>query len=650
MVVVVLAALFTIQAIQPPTKAVDKVAFFAAVRAGDLAKVKAMLDAGVDVNTKNDYGATALVYAAEKGHVNILKLLIERKADVEAKDNFYNATAFTWAMMKDHEEAMALLIKAGAGGELAVLNLGISRNKPSLVKAALETGRLKQGTLSLTLARVPADKVEIVKLLKHAGAQGEPAKVAKITNKSEVSAKPSAKTEELSPKPAGPAPEPTERVKSPKAWSVFRGENGAGVADGQFPPTNWDATTGKNLLWKSPIPGLGLSCPIVWENQLFVTTAVNTAEPKPSLRTGQYGDVDSVKEDGSHEWKVYCLDTESGKMLWERTACTGVPKVKRHMKSSHANPTPATDGKHVVASFGSEGLYCYSMAGELLWKKGLGKLGSGWFFNPDYEWGFGSSPVLFEDKVIVQCDVGPKESFIAAYYLADGRIAWQTPRDEIPSWSTPTVVRPQHSPPELVTVATRFARGYDPYTGKELWRLGKFSEIAIPSPFYANGLIYLTTGYRPVQPIYAVKPGAKGDITLEKGKESSDRIAWSKQRGGPYLPTPLVYGNFLYVCSNSGVLSCYEATTGKSVYQQRLGGKHGYTASVVAADGRIYCTDEEGNVRVVQAGKEFKLIAVNKLGEDCLSHPAISNGKIFFRCREHVLAFGLKAARVAGRD
>jgi len=193
----------------------------------------------------------------------------------------------------------------------------------------------------------------------------------------------------------------------------------------------------------------------------------------------------------------------------------------------------------------------------------------------------------------------------------------------------------------LVTVASKYARGYDPFTGKELWKLGKFSEIAVPTPFYAQGLIYLTTGYAPIQPIYAVKPGARGDISLEKGKETNDSIAWSKMRGGPYLPTPLVYGEHLYVCSNAGVLSCYEAKTGKVVYQKRLGGKNGYTASLVAADGRIYCTDEEGMVRVVKAGPEFQLLAINKLGEECLSHPAISNGRIYFRGREHVMAFAV---------
>jgi outer membrane protein assembly factor BamB len=172
---------------------------------------------------------------------------------------------------------------------------------------------------------------------------------------------------------------------------------------------------------------LGLSCPTVWGDRLFVTTAISQAKTKPTLRIGQYGDVVPLKEEEPHTWKVYCLDTNSGRMVWDRTSYTGVPKIKRHPKSSHANCTPATDGKVVIACFGSEGLYCYTVDGELLWKKELGKLASGWFFNPEYEWGFGSSPILYRDLVIVQCDIG-KDSFIAAYRVADGSIAWQTPR------------------------------------------------------------------------------------------------------------------------------------------------------------------------------------------------------------------------------
>ncbi|HQR06704.1 MAG TPA: PQQ-binding-like beta-propeller repeat protein [Gemmatales bacterium] len=613
-----------------------KEAYFAAARSGNAEMIKQILQDNFDVNTKTEYGATALCFAAEYGHLEVMKLLIEKKIDLDARDTFYNSDALTWALMDDKHEAVGLLLKAGAKGETGALSYALSQNKPKMLAAVLASGRIKQETLDSSLTSLDEKKTELVKLLTDAGAKGKP-KAAKAEEKKTETTP--AKTEEAA-TPTAPVVEITTKVLKPEPWPGFRGAGNAGVADGQFPPTAWDATTGKNLAWKTPIPGLGLSCPVVWGKRLFVTTAINMDTPKPSLRIGQYGDVDSVKETAPHTWMTYCLDADTGKILWEKKAYSGVPKVKRHMKSSHANATPAVDGRYVVVNFGSEGLYCYSIEGKLLWKKELGKLGSSWFFNPDYEWGFGSSPVIFGETVIVQCDIG-KKSFIAAYSLEDGNEMWSTGREEIPSWCSPTIVQTPGGKAELVTVASKYARGYDPVTGVELWKLGKFSEIAVPTPFYAQGLIFLTTGYRPIQPIYAIKPGARGDISLEKGKETNDSIVWSKTRGGPYLPTPLVYGEHLYVCTNAGVLSCYEAKTGKVVYQKRLGGKNGYTASLVAADGRIYCTDEEGQVRVVQAGPEFKLLAINKLGEECLSHPAISNGRIYFRAREHVMAFAV---------
>jgi outer membrane protein assembly factor BamB len=312
------------------------------------------------------------------------------------------------------------------------------------------------------------------------------------------------------------AAEPTGTVTRPLNWPQFRGPGATGVADGQYPPTNFDVPKGKNVRWKTPIPGLGHSCPVVWEDHVFITTAIST-DPKATLKPGQYGNVDSVKDDTVHRFLVICLDKKSGKIVWEKEVCKGVPQVKRHLKGTHANPTVATDGTHVIACFGAEGLYCYDRAGNFLWKRDLGKLDSGWFYDPDYQWGFGSSPVIFENRVIVQCDAG-KNSFIAAYALTDGTTIWQTPRNEIPSWGTPTVVVGS-TRTEIVTNATKFARGYDPMTGKELWRLGKHSEITVPTPFLGKGLIWLASGYSPVQPIYAVRPGANGDISL-KDKET----------------------------------------------------------------------------------------------------------------------------------
>jgi outer membrane protein assembly factor BamB len=244
--------------------------------------------------------------------------------------------------------------------------------------------------------------------------------------------------------------------------------------------------------------------------------------------------------------------------------------------------------------------------------------------------------------VILQCDVG-SDSFIAAYRLEDGERAWLTPRDEIPSWSSPTVWRHAKGV-ELVTNAAQYARGYDPATGKELWRLAKKSEVTIPTPVPGRDLIYISSGNRPIQPVFAVRPGAAGDISLKEGETHNAFIAWGKLRGGPYMPTPILYGDYLYTCGNGGMVTCYEAATGKEVYKERLGGGT-YTASPVAADGRIYFVSEEGQVRVLKAGPKFELLAVNDIGDVVMATPAISGGALFVRSQHFLFALGRPAAK-----
>jgi outer membrane protein assembly factor BamB len=443
------------------------------------------------------------------------------------------------------------------------------------------------------------------------------------------------------PRPVHPPREDGEvRILAPLAWPSLRGPDGSGVADGQHPPLSWDVKTGTNVRWKTSIPGLGHSSPIIWGDRVFVTTAVS-GDPGPKVRTGNYGDVGSVNDTSKHTWQVLCLDRDTGKVLWTRTAFEGVPKIKRHLKGSQANCTPATDGKRVVACFGPEGLYCYDFQGKQLWKRDLSSIDSSFAMDQQYEWGFGSSPIIHDGLVILQCDLS-KDSFIAAYRLEDGSRAWSMPRDEIPSWSSPVVWR-NGSRAELVTNASQYARGYDPATGKELWRLAKKSEITIPMPVIGRDLVYITSGNRPIQPIFAVRPGASGDISLQPNEERNAHIAWSKMRGGPYMTTPIAYGKYLYVCSNAGMLTCYAADTGKEVYKERLGGES-YTASPVAADGRLYFTSEQGEVRVVKAGPEFELLAVNELGDVCMATPAISGGTLFVRSQHFLFALGRKQA------
>jgi outer membrane protein assembly factor BamB len=421
-------------------------------------------------------------------------------------------------------------------------------------------------------------------------------------------------------------------------WPQFRGPGASGVAEGSAAAVQWSAEKSENIRWKTNIPGLGHSSPVVWGNKVFVSTAV-TSGVKDETRYGLYGDVAPVKDDPKHTWKVYALDKRTGKILWERVAYEGVPKVKRHPKSTHADSTPVTDGKYLVVLFGSHGLYAYDLNGKLMWKQDLGLLDSGWFYDPDYQWEHGSSPVIYRDLVIIQADV-QKDSYIAAYNLKTGKLVWKTPREEISSWGTPTVYEGK-TRAELITNGSKAIRGYDPATGKELWRLTPNSEVTTPTPIVAHDLIYVTSGYRPIQPIYAIRVGATGDITLKDGKESSEFIAWSKTRGGPYMPTPVVYGDLLYTCSNQGVLTAYNAKTGERIYQERLGGKGGaFTASPVASDGKIYLSSEDGEVFVVKAGPKYELLATNNVGEVMMATPAISDGLVIIRAHNHVFAFG----------
>jgi outer membrane protein assembly factor BamB len=291
----------------------------------------------------------------------------------------------------------------------------------------------------------------------------------------------------------------------------------------------------------------------------------------------------------------------------------------------------------VIVSFGSQGLYAFDLDGKLLWQKDLGVLNSGWFFDPDYEWGVGSSPILYKNMVIVQCDI-QRGSFLAAFDTATGKEVWRTQRDEIPSWSTPTILE-VNGKAELITQATTFTRGYDPMTGKELWKYSGNSEIAIPTPIVGPGFVVITNGYRGVQPIVALKPGATGDITLKDNETKNQFIVWSSKRGGPYIPTPVIYGDYLYVLQGNGALAAYKIATGEQVYQKRLGGAAGsFSASPVAADGKIYCTSEDGDVYVVKAGPEYEELAKNSIGEVVMASPAISDGLIIFRGLKNVYA------------
>lgn len=433
---------------------------------------------------------------------------------------------------------------------------------------------------------------------------------------------------------------PGKATRAPDTqWPGFRGSNARGVAEGFTTPTRWNVPAGENVKWKTALPGLGHSSPVIWGDRLFVTTAVG--EPNPRLRVGLYGDIGSVQDDTTHKWIVYCLDKRTGKIMWEQVAHTGTPMIKRHPKSTHASSTPATDGSHVAAMFGSEGLYCYDMNGKLLWKKHLGILDSGFYMVPAAQWGFGSSPIIFQDKVFLQCDV-QTGSFVAAFSIKDGRELWRTPREDVPTWSSPTIYQAGGRTLLLVN-GYKHIGGYDAATGKEVWRLKGGGDIPVPTPIVAHGLVFITNAHGRMAPIYAIRLDAVGDISLAENATSNEHIAWSLPRDGAYMITPLVYGDYLYNSKNNGVLSCYEAKTGARIYQERLGdGTTGFTASPVAADGKLYYSGEDGDIFVIKAGPKFDLLAKNVMGEICMATPAISEGTLFFRTQRHVVGIGIR--------
>jgi outer membrane protein assembly factor BamB len=291
-------------------------------------------------------------------------------------------------------------------------------------------------------------------------------------------------------------------------WPQFRGIRASGIAEGHPTPTRWDVAAGRGVVWKTPVPGLGLSSPIVWGDLVCLTTSLS-GKKDADLKVGLYGDIEPVQDDSMHEWRVYCLDKKSGAVKWQQTVHKGVPKIKRHTKATHANSTLATDGERLIAFFGSEGLYAYDLTGKLLWKKDLGVLDAGFFMVPEAQWETGSSPVIHDGIVVVQADV-QKDSFLAAFDVRDGREIWRTTRSDVPTWGTPTVhtVKGQ---PQVIVNGFRHIGAYDFNTGKEIWKLTGGGDIPIPTPVVHDGLVFITNAHGRGAPVYAVRETATGD-------------------------------------------------------------------------------------------------------------------------------------------
>ncbi|MGH9754438.1 MAG: PQQ-binding-like beta-propeller repeat protein [Blastocatellia bacterium] len=424
----------------------------------------------------------------------------------------------------------------------------------------------------------------------------------------------------------------TDAAPTNTNWSQWRGPEGTGVSSETNVTTEWSVD--KNIKWKTPIAGHGHSQPIVWGNRIFLTADIES-EIIPGAKAVEHkieGQVfvhpDSVGANRKHAFKVLCVDRGTGKILWEQTAYEGSVYDDRHRKGSYAAPTPATDGNYVYAWFGGEGdgLYCYDFKGKLVWKTAVGKIGS-------VGMGPGTSPVLFENLVILQCDEEEgKNSFIVALDKKTGKEVWKTPRKIQVSWSTPLVVRAGQRA-ELITSGNELIVSYDPKTGKELWTVKGHGSNAIATPLTGHEMVFVYAGY-PVKKTMAIKLGGSGDVT-------SSNVTWQYDKGTAYVPSSILYGDYVYLMSDRGILTCLEAKTGKLVYEGgRIPVPATFTASPVAFDGKLLLTSEDGDTYIIKAGPKHEVIATNSVGEPVYASPAISNGMIFIRGEKNLYCIG----------
>jgi outer membrane protein assembly factor BamB len=412
-------------------------------------------------------------------------------------------------------------------------------------------------------------------------------------------------------------------------WPQWRGPSGMGVSDEKNLPTQWGV--GKNIKWKTPIAGRGHSSPIVWGNRIFLTTAIEgelvpgAKAPKHMNGDKEFVHPDSVGANRQHTFKLICVDRETGKMLWEQIAFQGTPYDDRHRKSSYAASTPTTDGKLVYAFFGSEGLYAYDMKGKLAWKADLGKLGT-------VGMGTGTSPILYENLVLVQCDEeNGAGSFIAALDKKTGKQVWKTPRQVQVSWSTPLLVRTAKRA-EVIASGTEAIIAYDPATGKELWRHKGVDSNAIPSPVANSEMVFVAAGF-PAKIAMAINLGGAGDL--------AEAVAWKYSKGTAYVPSPILYGEYLYLTTDRGILTCLDAKTGTVKYEGgRIPIPATFTASPVAFDNKILLTSEDGDTFIIKAGPTHEILGTNSIGEPVYASPALADERIFIRGEKNLYAIG----------
>jgi outer membrane protein assembly factor BamB len=387
-------------------------------------------------------------------------------------------------------------------------------------------------------------------------------------------------------------------------WPQWRGPSAQGLVEGTGYPDSWSES--ENVRWKAPVPGAGNSSPIVWKDRIFLTTAYG-----PAKRA------------------VLCFRREDGKLLWETLAPAPDTPEWLHGKNSYASATPATDGERVYALFGSAGMIAVDFNGKQVWSYRFGPTSN--YHGP------AGSPILYKDRVIFYQDQR-SNSFIAALDARTGRELWKTPRRESVGWGTPIAIH-AGSRDEIIVSGEYAVRAYDPQTGRELWSAGGNLMEVTPTPAVGHGLVFCSSGR--AGPTLAIRPGGSGDVT-------KTHIAWETPRGSPFIPSPLVYGDYLYLVNDmTSIATCLDAKTGKSVWQGRLGmaRREGFSASPIAVDGKIFFTNDDGETFVVAAGPEFRILGQSRLGETTLATPALVDGRWYFRTASKLIAIGASGKR-----
>ncbi|REJ73486.1 MAG: hypothetical protein DWQ36_06745 [Acidobacteria bacterium] len=699
---------------------------WAAARGGDLLGVQQQVAAGVAVDAKDRYGATALFKAAAAGHGTLVAWLLERGADPSVRETFWGQSALFGALAGDHHDVAVMLLEAGAEGREDALEFAFAtglqhaERRDAMLRvatAAVDSGPLYASFLQRFRARLTSGPW--AELLQRAESRPDPpppaltaadlepyvgdyegwsddtrveARIVEGRLELSIDGGESTVVEPVAEKtfrsadgaieaaffgrfgsleglglardgsqtalrrsvaePVADAPAPIVATAAAGAdevaagretvhWPGFRGANGDGVGDGVDAPVSWDLARGESLLWRVDLPGLGNSSPVVWGSRVFVTTAIALGgEQEQNVLTGDTGTAEDVEDSLEHSWQVLAFDKRSGERLWVTEVGRAVPETRRHLKATQANSTPVTDGERLVVVFPTVGIACLDLDGRVLWQHDLGPLNASNFFDPEDQWGFASSPILYRNTVILQVDVYGG-GYLAAWRLADGKQVWKTERDVAPSWSTPTLLRGEKGD-ELVTNAS-VIHGYDPATGEELWSLGPNSELVVARPVAGDGVVYVSAGYPPVKPVYAVRAGLRGEIEVTPGDEHG-ALLWSHRIGGAYMPSPLLYRGIFYIVHHNGRIVAYDAASGAALYKQRFSRSGTFTGSPVANNGRLYVPTEGGLLYVLKAGPRYEELAINDFDEPLMATPAISEGILLVRTPAHLFALAHERA------